>query len=293
MDKCFSRINIPDITENSGIPFEYLMVENEDFKKLIECPICFKILNEPLTCKKCAKSFCKNCINLSLQSTKNCPCCGAIFNSNKIMGQATRNQLNICKFKCFYKNKGCQEIISYSNFFEHINKCNKGDYICNNIKYSWKINEDKKFSPNKFEGEKCKFKGNKNDLEKHSIECGLEKIYCSCCEKIFYSIDIRNHCEICYKKKGKCPYCGKEIILFDYENHYKNFCEEVEINCNKCEMKFLRKNSKKHNKLECLENQVKNLKNENIILKEEIKIIKEDIKPIKTLLQNKRERENK
>lgn len=125
--KCFSRINIPNIAEKSGIPFEYFIMDNEDFKKLIECPICLKILNDPATCKKCAKSFCKNCIKKSLNISKNCPCCNAIFSDNIRMGQATRNLLDICKFKCFYKNKGCQEIISYSNFFNHIYKCDKGE----------------------------------------------------------------------------------------------------------------------------------------------------------------------
>jgi hypothetical protein len=40
----FSKINIPDITQKSGLPFKYLISENEDFNKLIECPICLKIL---------------------------------------------------------------------------------------------------------------------------------------------------------------------------------------------------------------------------------------------------------
>ncbi len=53
----FSKINTPDVTENSGLPFEYLINENKDFNKLIECPICLKILITPKTCNKCGKSF--------------------------------------------------------------------------------------------------------------------------------------------------------------------------------------------------------------------------------------------
>ena len=41
------------------------------------------------------------------------------------MGIVTRNLLEIYKFNCYYKNKGCQEQISYSNFFNHIEKCDK------------------------------------------------------------------------------------------------------------------------------------------------------------------------
>ena len=63
------------------------------------------------------------------------------------------------------KNKGCQEKIFYSNFFIHIKKCDKEQYECNYIKFSYEIIRNKKFSKNQFIGEKCKFKGNKNDLK--------------------------------------------------------------------------------------------------------------------------------
>ena len=69
-----------------------------------------------------------------IKKNKNCPLCKTIFSDNRIIGQATRNQLDICKFNCVYKNKGCQEIISYANFFKHLNECEKGEYECNNIK---------------------------------------------------------------------------------------------------------------------------------------------------------------
>ena len=291
----FSKINTPDVTENSGLPFEYLTNGNEDFNKLIECPICLKILIAPKTCNKCGKSFCKNCIETSLKKNKNCPFCKTIFKDNRIIGQATRNQLDICKFNCVYKNKGCQEIISYANFFKHLNECEKGDYECNNIKYDWNIKGNKKFSKEEFKGKKCKFKGNKNDLKSHSKNCGLEIIFCCCCEEGFYAIDIKKHCESCYKKIGFCPYCKKEILLINYNKHIENNCDEVEINCEKCKMKLLRKNIKNHSKLECLENLVNILKNENIKLKEDNEIIKKNLEKldetVKNFIQKKRERE--
>ena len=40
----FSKINTPDVTENSGLPFEYLINENKDFNKLIESDM-FKNIN--------------------------------------------------------------------------------------------------------------------------------------------------------------------------------------------------------------------------------------------------------
>lgn len=55
----FSKINTLDITENSGLPFEYLTNGNKDFNKLIECPICLKILIAPKTCKKLGNHFAK------------------------------------------------------------------------------------------------------------------------------------------------------------------------------------------------------------------------------------------
>lgn len=293
----FSRIESPDLDQKTGIPFEYLNGEKDDFKKLIECPICLKILNNVSTCGNCAKSFCKNCIDSSLKKSKDCPCCRKEFTENRIMGQLTRNQLDICKFNCFYKNYGCKEIISYSNFFTHINKCGNGDYKCNNIKYDWILIGNKKVSPKVFKGKECKFKGKKKDLIKHSKECGLEKIFCFCCEKEYCSILIKKHCDICYQKTGNCPYCKNLVKLFDFDEHIQNVCLEVEISCDKCNMKFLRKNINNHNQLECLENQVTNLKYENIMLKNDNEIIKKDLKQldesVQKLLENKRKRKKK
>lgn len=47
---------------------------SNDIKALFSCPICLEILFNPIT-TICGHNFCRDCINTSLLSIKNCPCC--------------------------------------------------------------------------------------------------------------------------------------------------------------------------------------------------------------------------
>ena len=203
------------------------------------------------------------------------------------MGQTTRSILDICKFKCINEKLGCKEIITYSNFYNHINNCNYGEYKCNTIKYNYTIKNDKKLSPKIFTGEECQFKGIKKDIISHCEKCGLEQIFCYCCGKIFPSIIIKEHCDICYEKKGPCPYCKNQIKISKYDEHIEKFCPYVDIYCDKCKNKYLRKNITNHSKIDCLENQISHLKRENEIMKDFINKINESVQEI---LNKKRKR---
>ena len=285
----FSRIPPQILAQNSGIPFEYLIKQNDDFKQLIECPICLKILCNPITCSKCAKSFCNGCLNLSLIKSKKCPLCQCKFTDNKIMGRTIRNFLDICKFKCIYENLGCDEIILYSNFFTHINNCIHGEYKCNTIKYHYTIRDNNKLSPKVFTGEQCEFKGKKNEVISHSKNCGLETIYCFCCGKAFPAIIIKEHCDVCYEKKGPCPYCKQQIKICEYDEHIGKLCPDIEITCSNCKEKYVRKNEINHTKIDCLENQIEFLKKENEEIKKFMKTIHNDIQG---LIHKKRKRKD-
>ena len=88
------------------------LIDKENKEDLI-CPICFFVLNNPKSCtdKNNSHSFCKGCIDDYLKNTNKCPTCKTIFEykiNTKII-----EELNKLKFQCEFKNKGCNNILSY------------------------------------------------------------------------------------------------------------------------------------------------------------------------------------
>ena len=77
------------------------------------------------------------------------------------MNNELNNSLNKLSFECLFKKECCKDILSYSEYLNHINNCkydNDIEYECNIKKYNY----DKK------EFEKCGYIGNKiNTEEQH------------------------------------------------------------------------------------------------------------------------------
>ena len=146
------------------------LINKENTENLI-CPICFYIYRNPKSCsdKKNSHSFCKECVDNYLKdNNNNCPTCKLNF-EYKIKNEMNE-ELNNLSFHCMFKNKGCNEIKSYSEYLNHINNCKYfiGEYECNIKKYNY----------NKKEFEKCGHIGNKKDIENHFNECAYIKYKC-------------------------------------------------------------------------------------------------------------------
>ena len=194
---------INDILFNTFIKYNNKILlynpENIINKKNIEdliCPICFNILNNPISCsdKKNSHSFCKECIDTFLKENIKCPICKLTFEYK--INYNLKNGLNKLYFKCRFKNEGCKEIISYSEYLNHINNCKYNDrtYECNIKKYNY----------NKKDFEKCGYTGNKLDIEKHF--------------------------KLCAYIKYNCLFCNKDILQMNLEEHAKNDCKFGIIN---------------------------------------------------------------
>ena len=171
------------------------LIDKENKEDLI-CPICFFILNNPISCsdKNNSHSFCKECIDNYLKENNKCPTCKLKFEykvNNEII-----SQLNKLLFECMFKSEGCNEIISYLDYLNHINNCKY-----NNIKYECQI---KKYNYKNKYFEKCGFIGEKIEIENHFKSCGYIKY--------------------------KCIFCNKDILQKDLEEHAKNKCKFGIIN---------------------------------------------------------------
>ena len=184
------------------------VIEKDNIEDLI-CPICFNILKDPISCSsnKNAHSFCKECIDLYLKENNKCPTCKLNFEYK--INNELNDSLNKLSFECLFKKEGCKDILSYSEYLNHINNCkydNNIEYVCNIKKYNY----------NKKEFEKCGYIGNKINIEQHFKKCGLSEYKCLFCDKNILQINIEEHatneCKIRFEK---------------YENGDKYFGEKV------------------------------------------------------------------
>ena len=152
------------------------LIDKEKNKDFI-CPICFFVLNNPISCsdKNNSHSFCKECIDNFLQDNDKCPTCKLKF-EYKIKDEIY-NSLNELLFKCKFENEGCDKILFYYEYLDHINNCKYSNllYECNIKKYNY---EKKIF-------EKCGYLGNKIEIQKHLKSCAFKQNKCIFVMKIF------------------------------------------------------------------------------------------------------------
>ena len=189
------------------------IVSNVTILPGLKCQICFNLAWEPVEIENCSHIFCKFCLNKHLAQRKNCPVCRQT--SIKVKSSIT---LSRCcgEFKIKYRNIGCKETPSYSNYMEHLEKCKFKKYICLN--------------------EGCKYKGIREEVKTHCLNCE------------FRIID--------------CKYCHNPVKFCDFETHSKTLCTQ-EYTCQLCHLKmergkfFSKHYSKNGDNIECLKAQVK------------------------------------
>ena len=101
-----------------------------DYELLLDemiCPICLKVLLDPIECNQCQAIICENCYFILKSADKNCfneGCKGTYIKANKFVREILSN-LNI---KCI----GCsKDNIRYIDYLEHIKTCE--EYLSNPI----------------------------------------------------------------------------------------------------------------------------------------------------------------
>ena len=167
----------------------------------IICPICYFVLNEPINCSdnKNSHYFCKECIDIFLKESNKCPTCKQNFEYK--INEKLKTELKELSFKCMFKNEGCNDIIPYSEYLNHINNCKYTN------RYECQI---KKYNYYKKEFEKCGHIGNKMNLDKHYKLCAFIQYKCIFCNESILKIDIKEHV------KNKC-----KLGIYKYINNEK------------------------------------------------------------------------
>jgi len=177
----------------------------------------------------------KSCLEACLLKRKSCPLCGI-----EIFKQAPSNESNAIKnlksitLNCDFKN--CKEIISYDNYYGHLNKC--------------------KFNPKNLSQnlKKCIYCYEDFDtkiIKAHEQNCENRTETCDFCNKTYQVKDVDYHILVdCDFVKITCEYCGDTFNKKEYEEHEKNRAA--------CDITIARK----FNNLRSSSNNLPNIKNE-------------------------------
>ena len=122
---------------------DYLFYDREDLidnNEDLICPICLFILKNPVNCsdRQNSHSFCEDCIGKYFLENNTCPICKNIFEYK--INNDIKKSLDKLVFKCKFKTEGCNHIMPYSEYLNHIKECkyNNIKYECQIKKYNYK-----------------------------------------------------------------------------------------------------------------------------------------------------------
>lgn len=226
IERTFKLCKIESPTD--GIPLEYIASKTEILAGLI-CSICQNLVWDPVEFENCSHTFCFYCIKKSLEKFKFCPIC----KQKSIKLRPCKTYSRLCgeiKIKC--KNSGCKETPSYSNYIEHLQKCNFKKYMCLN--------------------EGCIHKGTKQEAIEHSLVCEFRIIDCQYCHNPVKYCEFEKHSKTVCTQEYKCQFCKEKMERGKYFSQH--FSENGDnINCLKAQVRFYKRKSNN------LDKQMKNI----------------------------------
>lgn len=261
--------------ESKGINLNLVLTEYLYLAEKFVCYFCKNIVKNPHCCGKCQECFCEDCFN-HYKKKKNPKCpnfdseLGKICNNRLEEGYDITNRekmlLNQIKLKCMNYQVGCEEILSYENFFKHVKSCKLRIYKCSN--------------------KDCDFQSTKDKVNEHKITCQFSKSICDYCKEEIVNNKITEHNQICEEIERICFFCKKNHKAKNLYNHnpgckrdYLNFANEENI-------RKIFEYDCLVEKLERLENEFKVLKagnNKNLIGRKKKVIIDDEVSSRKSI----------
>lgn len=136
---------------------------------------CFKCKNilclYPKFCEKCKRKYCNSCTDFYLNSQdKKCKCKNIFFPSP--CDESFLEKLKSIQVECEYE--GCNEILNYSEFKDHLKECLFACVVC-----------------------ACDKKFYKYEIKEHEEKCDEIKIFCPKCDNFSRRMDQALHnCEL-------------------------------------------------------------------------------------------------
>ena len=220
------------------LPLEDFIEENQKELKQYICHLCTGVLVEPVMdvkghifCKKCLLTYEKK--HFSKSKKLLCPISNHVLKMSDLKPYELISDY-LCKMTCICPNrkKGCKWEGKYNLRNKHIEK------ECNFI--------DQEICPN----EGCEMILKIENIDAHLLQCDYRKINCEKCGENFLFKNKNEHKKECVKEKIQCQKCGDSFLREEMENHLRDTCLGIEIDCDflffGCKDKFTRKNRKQH-----------------------------------------------
>ena len=258
---------VPIEVPKAGIPLNILPKKKSEDSSLANliCPVCQNLIWNIVECSECGNFFCQYCAEQTIINIGSiCPLCRA--NPFKIIrSKGLKKFFQGVKLKCI--NQKCKRLIEYSDYVNHMEKCEFRLYHCKN--------------------EGCTFQDTIDLIKVHSSECIFRTIQCQYCKKPIKKNELENHLQNDCSQNIECPKCHLTMTRGHYNSKH-NSVNNDNIDCLKGQIEFYK--NKYKNSLDKIEKLKKKSMTENDKLKNEIKIWKKkDEKNIKEINQLKQE----
>ena len=251
----------------------------------LTCIICKNLLWDLVELDVCHHVCCKYCINKWLKSHSNCPACRQKPNSYQPPICLIRS-FGELKIKC--SNNGCPCTPCYSNFVQHLEKCEYRKYKCTN--------------------EKCNYIGLKENVKSHCLNCKFRLEECKYCQQLVPFCEHEKHAKTVCQQEYTCQKCfvpmkrGYYFSKHHSENNENIQCLKAQVNLfqnalnevnSEYEEDTIQREKKETAKEDSLNEQIKilekkldKIKNERSNLYSENKSLKNKLKTIEDRLEN-------
>jgi TNF receptor-associated factor 4 len=180
----------------------------EEFQEISEdmiCIICQNIVRTPVLCQECNGLFCYQCINKWNSSYPTCPACRKKF-KEKNLPKNFLNIINKIKLLCQFSYKGCDKILKYESFFQHIDVC--------------------EFALCKCVSKECSFRDIRKNIREHIKLCIYVIEKCKYCQFKAMRLYIGQHLVSCKYFPLYCQICKLTVIRKNFPSHNDSKCLE-------------------------------------------------------------------
>ncbi|XP_030636844.1 TNF receptor-associated factor 4b [Chanos chanos] len=212
-----------------GLDFKFL----ERPKRRFHCPLCNRIMRDPVQVSTCGHRFCDTCLQEFLsEGVFKCPEDQLPLDYAKIFPDADlEQQILSLPIRCIHSEEGCRWTGQTKQLKAHLSVCSYNVVPCPN---------------------RCPEKLARRDLPEHlQHDCPKRRLRCDFCEKEFTGEAYEDHQGLCPQESVYCENkCGVRMLRMLLPQHMLSDCPKRKLPCRHCTKEFLC-DTIQHHHLQC------------------------------------------
>jgi hypothetical protein len=201
------------------------------------CSICLGIFRDPATIE-CGHTFCRECIDLSLEKKRQCPTCRKNLQKGPLPVLCLRTYINCLKIKC---ENDCGWTDNIEKYDTHLRCCEKSSNVdcpkCRKtiLRTSLPKHLLMDCPYRQIECKLCTMKVEYHILRLHNrVECELRIVSCDKCqENMPYRLFASHKTERCPHRLVPCQNCRQPFPFVELERHL-SMCSQRIVKCGEC-----------------------------------------------------------